>query len=356
MEGLSRKLQACGITSGYREYADFTRAVTITQPFFDIIDVGPGKENADFKLRKKLQLVLRNAQCAHVIVGPCHDNGYLTEFRQYDSDVSKAKITLLEATPSQPGFESLGFRRLSIPEVFRSQSLPDGPLLPAYAAYSTQPTQPAPVHPAQPPPQRTSSADGGASLMSPPQGKVVSLPGASLLQASLPPVESTWANVSKANGPGPGPEGFTIVNNRKKQSQSKYFEVSRDNHRIDPPLPRPAQSTVDSLNNRKQKYMSANPCNNFHITGVCRNPNCRYEHGERLPQDEISFLRVKARGSRCSSGKYCADFDCYLGHHCPRPTACNYGNTCHFSDTHGMDLVRGASHNPSPPPDVEQGG
>jgi len=317
-------MQACGIVANYKEFADFARAFTMTQPFFDIVDVGAGKENADFKLRNKLPFVLKSVHCAHVIVGPCHDYGYLNEFRQYGSEKVKRKITLLEATPSQPGFESLGFGRLSFPEVFRSQSLPDTP------AHSVQSLR-----------QRAPSADGGASLTTPTRADAaVASPPAPAPPAST--ASDTWASVSRANGHGPGLEGFTLVNNRKKHSHAKFYEVSRSGCRIDPALPRPAQAAVDRLNARRQAT-GLNPCNNYHITGNCRNLNCRYEHGERMLPDEAAFLRVKARGSRCSSGKHCEDFDCYLGHHCVRPGACNFGSTCHFYETHGLDLVSGVA-------------
>lgn len=54
VEGLSKKLLACGITKNIRDLYTFAQAFNMSQSFFSIVDVGSGKERADHKLKGKL--------------------------------------------------------------------------------------------------------------------------------------------------------------------------------------------------------------------------------------------------------------------------------------------------------------
>ncbi len=76
-----------------------------------------------------LRGVVRNKQVRQIVVGPCHDNGYLPVLRPYNSELATSeKITLLDTTPAQPGFADLtAFERLSLPGIFRSEPLPERP-------------------------------------------------------------------------------------------------------------------------------------------------------------------------------------------------------------------------------------
>lgn len=51
MEGLSHKLRALGVLKNPNEMAPFARAFGLNQPLFNFIDVGSGKERADYKVR-----------------------------------------------------------------------------------------------------------------------------------------------------------------------------------------------------------------------------------------------------------------------------------------------------------------
>ncbi len=108
LEGMSRKLMACNLVKNTKEVLDFARGFTNAQPLFSFVDVGPGKELADHKMREMLRAVVRNRQVRHVVLGPCHDNGYLPVLRPYNSEpATSQKITLLDTTPAQPGFADL---------------------------------------------------------------------------------------------------------------------------------------------------------------------------------------------------------------------------------------------------------
>jgi hypothetical protein len=113
-------------------------------PLFDFVDVGPGKEEADNKLRGKISLRPRyalasliksfadvlniyvpNSQCQHIILGCCHDQGYVPFLRQFEkgSSVSQ-KITLLQSGPLPPRMESLGFKKTDLFNPLFSSEIP----------------------------------------------------------------------------------------------------------------------------------------------------------------------------------------------------------------------------------------
>ena len=54
MEGLSHKLRSLGVIQNPNCMAPFARAFGLNQPLFNFIDVGSGKERADYKVRSEL--------------------------------------------------------------------------------------------------------------------------------------------------------------------------------------------------------------------------------------------------------------------------------------------------------------
>lgn len=89
----------------------------------DIIDVGRGKERADHKLGRMFDFCLTNRQCKHIIVGGLHDIGYVNMLREAKSGKDKDRITLLQTTAVQAGFEKLGFEIITFRSVFKAQGL-----------------------------------------------------------------------------------------------------------------------------------------------------------------------------------------------------------------------------------------
>lgn len=103
-------------------------------PLFDFVDVGPGKEEADNKLRGivstspthelmlltnvfagLLDFFVPNPQCQHIILGCCHDQGYVPFLRKFHKGPSGSeKITLLQAGPMTWGMASLGFKKTDL--------------------------------------------------------------------------------------------------------------------------------------------------------------------------------------------------------------------------------------------------
>jgi len=327
LQGLGTKLQACQIISNPNELTSFGRAFGQAQPLFSFIDVGGGKERADHKVRETLRLFLPNAQCKHVFFGPCNDNGYLPVLEPYRRDAATAsRFTLIETTPAEAGFASLGLKRIRLPQVFRDKNLPGRPIA----------ASPSPF-PATMPVRTSSSAprsmDAGSSPFVP---TVSTMPTVPKSPSPAPSTESgtsgTWATIGKG-----GAASKSIDIAPKKAPRKRYITLNVHDERLDPELP-----GMDSkAYHRFTERVNANGkcCNNYHLLGKCDSKEyCDYNHGERLSPGEQLVLKHKARSLMCPNRYACREMNCFLGHHC------KYGNTCYldycrFSDTHDMDLV-----------------
>jgi hypothetical protein len=57
-DGLARKLASIGILRTPGEFTTFARAFNLSQPLFSLVDVGSGKERADYKIRGLSSLLL----------------------------------------------------------------------------------------------------------------------------------------------------------------------------------------------------------------------------------------------------------------------------------------------------------
>ncbi|OTA91164.1 hypothetical protein M434DRAFT_32965 [Hypoxylon sp. CO27-5] len=298
LDGLSRKLYSVNLTKSLSDLTAFARGFSRSQGLFSIIDVGKGKEQADFKVRETLRLMVYNLQCKHIIFGPCHDRGYIVELRPYQLETStSAKISLLETTPPSYEFQELGFRRVKFTDVFRSEPLPDGPPSPS------------------------------ATLSTPPPS------------ASKPPnyasVASTW---SSPDHPIKEFKNLAVTPDSPSRSTStRYYLVNASGERVDEPLPQPDSISKQRFRERCEREGSQ-PCNRWHLIGTCEVPMCTYFHGERLSPGEQLVLRIRARGTFCAYKGSCRNPDCYWGHHCKYGHKCQRLN-CTFSGTHDMDLT-----------------
>jgi hypothetical protein len=131
---------------------------------------------------------------------------------------------------------------------------------------------------------------------------------------------------------------INIASTKKPAAPRPFYQLNRDDERVDVPLPKPDSNALKSLEDRRQ-MSGMNLCNRYHLANSCKNTNCNFYHGERLNAAEMLALRHKTRNLVCSSGHYCREFTCNLGHHCSNPGSCYFGDDCRFSDMHGMDIV-----------------
>lgn len=352
VEGLSRALHGSGILpiTDHTALTKFGRGFCRAQPLFSFTDVGYGKEQADHKIRKLFEVMEKNIQCKCLILAGCHDNGYATFLESFRGN---HKICLLETTPAAADFRKFTYKRVSFPTVFRSEpvTVPAKPAVPpGFAAATTSPlysgfaispppvlspgngnglsSMPSPVATASPKPANTKPANTKPATPKP-------APPASLAP-NKPEVQtsSSYATV----GRGVAPLTINIASQKRPVAARPFYQLNKDDERVDVTLPKPDPNALKSLEERRQ-LSGMNLCNRYHLANNCKNTNCNFNHGERLNPAEILALRHKTRNLVCGSGHYCREITCNLGHHCPNAGSCYFGDDCRFSEMHGMDLV-----------------
>ena len=110
---------------------NFAQGFTQRRGLFDFVDVGPGKERADTKIKgldfllrysvgglltdsiiECLDLFVNDFQCKHIIVGACQDAGYAPYLSKFASDAAiRDKVSLVEGGTMHASFKVLGFPR-----------------------------------------------------------------------------------------------------------------------------------------------------------------------------------------------------------------------------------------------------
>ncbi|KAI9721854.1 MAG: hypothetical protein M1828_004949 [Chrysothrix sp. TS-e1954] len=375
VEDLSRKLAEVGILPEPAQFNDFASAFSLNQPLFNIIDVGRGKERADHKIREMFRLFASNVHCKQIIFGGCHDNGYLNDLEpiKRNKDIAD-KMTLLETTPAQWQFKSLGFPIVRFSSVFRDNDLPSryGAMQhqaykqpahnpPQMAATSPMPVPPpamgSPINPnanvfntqlrPTPSPAQSSSnvfaatppsTNGAAS----PASQAPSLsrapashtngPAPQTTAGSLPPsAPNTWATISKTS-PTNTSRSISIVP-ASKLAQSQPVPPRRSvihnayGERLDTKLVKPDHEAQQAVRSR---IAAQKMCNHYHLRGSCKNPGtCTYQHGERLSAKERVVLMGKTRTTPCTKASDCMDPECYLAHVCPSGDSCSWEDCWH---------------------------
>ncbi|KAI1768572.1 hypothetical protein GGR53DRAFT_517741 [Hypoxylon sp. FL1150] len=365
LNDLSKSLRLSRIIEFDEDMRLFAERFTNSRADFDFVNVGKGKENADSKIRRMLSHYHKNIQCKKIfLAGCCHDNGYLHDLRDYTGSVDN-KIVLLETTPAEPAFRSLGFPILRFDDVFRSEPLgnetkhsyplavgrPRSPPLPLGPGPIARPTQsiqqkmistptttPSTIFS---PPERQSSTPAPAPTPTPLSASVSS-PSRSSSTPEQHPVQPlrTASIVSSGNGgtsisyaTAGGMSDFqnVTVKTPKPKKQPKVVLNNADGYRIDPPTVHPPRTPAQS--SYQAKFQAIKPsvfCNDYYLKGNCKwGVSCDKTHDAELTPPELAIHRYKARTSLCPSGPYCSDYDCYLSHHCPRP-ACTRGDQCPF--------------------------
>ncbi|KAG9204767.1 hypothetical protein G6514_009998 [Epicoccum nigrum] len=316
----------------------------MNQSLFSIIDVGPGKEKADHKIREMMRSFGDNPTCRHIIFGGCHDSGYLTVLDHIKHNETKmSRITLLETTPAYHGFASLPYvKRANFDDVFRKEPLPDYAPAPAIntavvAAQSPPPSaQPLPVTRAltnRTPPAVSTSPAGISPAPSTPA------PSVSATESSE---ESTWASVGKVGAERTNSISIAPTVISKVGTKKKYAYFNKSEQRLDEPLPPRDKASMESLE-RRMARTGKKMCNNFHIGGSCAQGRfCHFQHEPKLTPGELNALKYKARSLACNN-QYCEDVDCYLGHQCANERdfgSCKFDKNCHLRATHGMDIQK----------------
>ncbi|KAF2118679.1 hypothetical protein BDV96DRAFT_487270 [Lophiotrema nucula] len=354
LDKLAQKLTQVGLLKGGYEFRAFAQSFSVNQPLFSIIDVGQGKERADYRIKEMLRTFSDNPTCKHIIFGGCHDQGYLLNLDQYKHDQRKAeRITLLETTASARGFAELpNFKKTRFDSVFRYDPLPEHQYnSPVQAQVQAQVLAQAPAPIVSPPPGLPVRQMSKSNAVAPPAPLIENNPAvtasptvtASKLVAqstgSSAAADASWATVGKT-GAGNGTISIASNNSNKKK---KYIYYNEEGHRLDEPLPPRDRNAADAIDKRRDKA-GRNFCNNWHLSnGKCNNGDfCNFQHAPKLNAGELNALRYKARSIPCKRVD-CENFDCYLGHQCSFERDqgyCPFPDNCKLKETHGMDKTK----------------
>ncbi|KAI2621980.1 hypothetical protein GGS26DRAFT_568737 [Hypomontagnella submonticulosa] len=359
LNDLSKSLRLSRIIEYDEDMRLFAERFTNSRADFDFVNVGKGKENADSKIRRMLNHYYRNIQCKKIfLAGCCHDNGYLHDLRDY-AGPGEDRLVLLETTPAEPAFRTLGFPILRFDEVFRSEPLGNEtkhnilsmiPTLRSPVQTSSMPGPIArPMQPIQRPSAATIQEQRRSSTPIPASTTPISAAASSPIQSSSTPDQSTaqlprassvissgngGTSISYATAGGVNDLQNVTVKAPKPKKQPKVIFYNADNYRIDPPTQHPPRTPAQAT--YQAKFQAIKPsvfCNDHYLKGRCKwGISCDKTHDAELTGPELAIHRYKARTSLCPAGPYCVDYDCYLSHHCPR-SPCTRGDMCPFYDT-----------------------
>lgn len=78
-----------------------TIGFTSASPMFDFIDVGAGKECADFKIREHAKQFSSISQCKKVVLGCMHDASYIPDLIRMKTEGKDGKIMMLRGGASR---------------------------------------------------------------------------------------------------------------------------------------------------------------------------------------------------------------------------------------------------------------
>ncbi|OBT40544.1 hypothetical protein VE00_08996 [Pseudogymnoascus sp. WSF 3629] len=114
-----------GIEEASNLLRDFCRGFCQTGGLSEFIDVGDGKDRADHQIKGVLEHFKENPCCMHIVLGGCHDNGYVCDLDIIKSEGSlQDRITLLKSFQTGRQYGDLPFKSIHLPSLFRTQSKP----------------------------------------------------------------------------------------------------------------------------------------------------------------------------------------------------------------------------------------
>ncbi|KAG0649144.1 hypothetical protein D0Z07_4472 [Hyphodiscus hymeniophilus] len=357
LNDLARSLRLSNVIESADNMRTFAEQFTNSRAEFDFINVGRGKENADAKMRKMFNHFMKNFQCKKIFFAGCHDNGYLHDLREHAGDPdAKERIVLLETTPAEPGFLTLGFSMIRLDTVFRSEPLGSGKVytnpnhtLPNQSAYSPVLVENATVNGGSrglPAPSSThqssvslvtTTPSDGTRSPSPYSGQT-STPAANVSSSGNGGISIKYPSSYAAAGGTSGHQNISVQIAKTKEPKTIYY--NSDDHRLDPPIKTPGYNNPSQVT-YKEKTEKIKPnvfCNHFYLAGNCAlGAACERDHSTKLTPGEIAIHRFRARTSVCPAGPSCDDYNCCLSHHCPYDPHCARPE-CKFKNTRFGDL------------------
>lgn len=296
------------------ELDEFFWSFTSSHSLFQTIDCGPGKERADSKLRDTYRFYLSNAQCKHLFLACCHDNGYVAELDKYRHDSIAASKTILV----KHGNTANQFYNLNLPIARFSTTFEMEPLQAVRRVESTPSYIPkAPRVPSSDSASQTSGEGGNTpgTTWSTVTAGAARLPTRPTTTTSTP--TPMYADASEP----------TKVSATATGDAKSGIPVNRHGQRIDRRLQAPSSTELDRFEDR---ISSKKLCNTQHLTNAgCFAYNCRYDH-DPIDATMKHTLKYKARSIPCSTGSKCRKSDCFYGHQCPWGNANCTNTKCAF--------------------------
>ncbi|KAJ5811604.1 hypothetical protein N7474_007905 [Penicillium riverlandense] len=320
VKGFGEMCARNGITSEPTTINDFIRGFNESLSFFEIVDIGAGKNKAHDKIRESLKLYLYNCHCHQIFLG-CPSTSEYARFLEdilTDGDLT-GRISLVEGLPFEKDMEVVreSYRVTSFPDIFRMVKI--------VAPWNA--------------PWRGTLATASRSVLTP-------SPTQQFQQTSAPLSRtSTSTNLSGAGAPlsastaNQDPADFQPVARSKASNSTPPKTVERNKYgqRVD----RFDFKAInrDELNRLKKLKL----CNYYFLLGECPNEeNCYHDHDRKLTRQELHTLSAIARMTPCRFGLDCSDPDCIYGHRCPQSEpgkkTCFRGESCRFEPVaHGID-------------------
>ncbi|PSR83236.1 hypothetical protein BD289DRAFT_288255 [Coniella lustricola] len=306
LSGLAAATRSDGTIEHADTFKDFTLGFSQGLASFDFIDVGPGKERADTKIKEAIRWHLRNHNCKQIVLAISHDSGYASFLDENIRDTeSRGRVTILEGVPTHRDLVATKLPILNLNnEIFRAEKLVDRRLLDMRAMPITPPPTVAGMTPLPPPPttpgRRKSSSANILNAME--------------INGKGP---SSYATAIKAATP---PPQISIPIPPKLSNKTQAVRRERSN--LWNPGPRgldsPLEVNQSALDNIKKRKDNNKLCNNHYLRGPCaKGDGCCFEHKYRPNEAEKTAIAFLARLNPCTSGQDCDIGDCIYGHHCP---------------------------------------
>ena len=240
---------------------------------------------------------LKDPTCQHVVLGVCHDNGYVRLLEQISDLVDRQKVTLLKSFETGHEFATLSFGEIELPELFRRQTIRG----------NTGPR----VHRGS----QSSSAEAHNLLLA------IGTNAAD----SISRTKGTYA----AMAVGPGQSGINAGQANSANGAIIPVLLNSKGQRIDSRLPLASPNAVSQY--AKKIDSGDRFCNGFFLASQCPCGNtglCTFQHSG-LSAEEVAVMRVEKRSLPCKLGLACRKTACFYGHHCPQPDCgakiCKFG-------------------------------
>lgn len=378
--GLSRALSKAGlIGADKRSLAPFIANFNRSYPLADFIDAGELKENADFKLRGLLRLYAENAQCKHIYFAACHDAGYVSELTQYRNQHDRFTLIRTPGLYFHDEFTKLGLNVEELSGVFR----PAGSAMDTIYPKPSQQVANKSVPPATPISVASSKAQstGGRDVCTLNQlgrckygdrCKHTHSSSASTLPVRTSSLSRDWRsdangtskqsssseatptkprdNISKPSSHQVEPKiDFAKLLPKKEDVPAGFIALNKNQQRLDAYIPPP---TAEAEHRLKTRSLIRRLCNAKHITGLCNNRNCDYDH-RPLDEDLKPALEWLSRSLPCPRRGNCRNARCAFGHVCQKQdckhrggrTYCKLSVHLHLNDLSLDHLVIAVNNN-----------